>query len=141
MFHFHRLTALPLQVKLTKKSSVPCLTFEVELPGLQGSRTCVHDIPVSVTLSSYCYFFLLLLLLPNPCSCPCSCSLLIQVLGRTVWKDYQEPALPPFDVSICLPDIKKLRHLTERYKVCKTPTQTPAFITLSHSRYSAKQSA
>ena len=36
-----------VQVKLTKKS-VPCLTFEVELPGLHGSRTALHDIPVTV---------------------------------------------------------------------------------------------
>jgi len=40
----------------------------------------------------------------------------VQVLPRRVWKDYSEPAMPPFDVSICLPDLKKLKHLTERYK-------------------------
>jgi len=78
--------ARSLKMKLTKKSSVPCLTFEVELPGLQGCRSCIHDIPVTV-------------------------------LGRTVWKDYQEPPMPPFDVSVCLPDIKKLRHLIDRYKM------------------------
>jgi len=75
-----------LKMKLTKKASVPCLTFEVELPGLQGTRSCVHDIPVTV-------------------------------LGRTVWKEYEEPPMPPFDVSVCLPDVRRLRHLVERYKV------------------------
>jgi len=40
----------------------------------------------------------------------------VQVLPRRVWKDYNEPPMPPFDVSICLPDLKKLKHLTERYK-------------------------
>jgi len=74
-----------VKVKLTKKS-VPCLTFEVELPGLHGSRTALHDIPVTV-------------------------------LPRSVWKDYQEPTMPPFDVSICLPEVRKLRHLVERMKV------------------------
>jgi len=78
--------ARSVKMKLTKKFSVPHLTFDVELPGLKGPRICVHDVPVTV-------------------------------LGRTVWKDYQEPAMPPFDVSICLPDIRKLRHLIERYKV------------------------
>jgi len=40
----------------------------------------------------------------------------VQVLPRRVWNDYKEPPMPPFDVSICLPDLKKLKHLTERYK-------------------------
>lgn len=40
----------------------------------------------------------------------------VQVLPRRVWKDYAEPPMPQFDVSICLPDLKKLKHLTERYK-------------------------
>jgi len=78
--------AKSLKMKLTKKNSVPCLTFEVELAATSLSRTCVHDIPV-------------------------------QVLPRKVWSDYQEPPMPHFDVSICLPELKKLRHLTDRYKV------------------------
>ena len=83
---------------------VPCLTFEVSLPGLQGSRTCVHDIPVTVT-GQHSQLDLCV----------------SKVLGRAVWKDYQEPAMPPFDVSICLPDVRKLKHLTERYKVSHVP--------------------
>jgi len=65
---------------------VPCLTFEVELPGNDPTtpRMCIHDIPVAV-------------------------------LGRNVFKDYQEPTMPPFDVSICLPDTRKLKHLMERF--------------------------
>jgi len=74
-----------LKMKLTKKNSVPCLTFEVELPALSLSRVCVHDIPVSV-------------------------------LPRKVWGEYKEPPMPPFDVSICLPELRKLRHLMERFK-------------------------
>lgn len=77
--------ARSVKVKLTKKT-VPCLTFEVELPGNDPttSRMCIHDIPVTV-------------------------------LGRNVFKDYQEPTMPPFDVSICLPDTRKLKHLMERF--------------------------
>ena len=77
--------ARSVKVKLTKKN-VPCLTFEVELPGNDPttSRMCIHDIPVTV-------------------------------LGRNVFKDYQEPSMPPFDVSICLPDTRKLKHLMERF--------------------------
>jgi len=78
-------SARSVKVKLTKKI-VPCLTFEVELPGNDPttSRMCIHDIPVAV-------------------------------LGRNVFKDYQEPTMPPFDVSICLPDTRKLKHLMERF--------------------------
>ena len=87
--------ARSVKVKLTKKN-VPCLTFEVELPGNDPttSRMCIHDIPVTV-------------------------------LGRNVFKDYQEPTMPPFDVSICLPDTRKLKHLMERFsKLGKAVTIT-----------------
>jgi len=78
-----------LKVKLTKKNSVPCLTFDVEQAGVTGmgdGRVCVQDIPVSV-------------------------------LPRKVWGEYSEPPMPHFDVSICLPELKKLRHVCDRFKV------------------------
>jgi len=40
----------------------------------------------------------------------------VNVLPRKVWGEYKEPPMPPFDVSICLPDLKKLKHLMERFK-------------------------
>eukprot|EP00090_Calanus_glacialis_P003869 TRINITY_DN12902_c0_g1_i2.p1 TRINITY_DN12902_c0_g1~~TRINITY_DN12902_c0_g1_i2.p1 ORF type:complete len:287 (-),score=101.19 TRINITY_DN12902_c0_g1_i2:138-998(-) len=40
----------------------------------------------------------------------------VAVLPRKVWGEYKEPPMPPFDVSICLPELKKLRHLMERFK-------------------------
>jgi len=40
----------------------------------------------------------------------------VVVLPRKVWGEYKEPPMPPFDVSICLPDLKKLKHLLERFK-------------------------
>jgi len=38
------------------------------------------------------------------------------VLPRRMWGDYKEPAMPQFDISIFLPEVKSLRHLMERYK-------------------------
>jgi len=40
----------------------------------------------------------------------------VVVLPRKMWAEYKEPALPQFDISICLPELKKLRHLMERYR-------------------------
>jgi len=40
----------------------------------------------------------------------------VSVLPRKVWSDYQEPALPSFDISVCLPEVKRLRHLLDRYR-------------------------
>ena len=40
----------------------------------------------------------------------------VVVLPRKMWEEYKEPALPQFDISICLPELKKLRHLMERYR-------------------------
>lgn len=40
----------------------------------------------------------------------------VQVIARRMWADYSEPDLPPVHVSLCLPDLKKLKHLTERFK-------------------------
>jgi len=40
----------------------------------------------------------------------------VAVLPRKVWGEYKEPPMPPFDVSICLPELKKLKHLMERFK-------------------------
>jgi len=40
----------------------------------------------------------------------------VVVLPRRMWGDYKEPTMPQFDLSICLPELKKLRHLMERYR-------------------------
>ena len=77
---------MTVKVRLTKKSDIPCLTFEVQMTGAPlSTRTCVHDFPVTV-------------------------------LPRRLWTDFKEPALPHFDASISLPELKKLKHLMERYK-------------------------
>ena len=40
----------------------------------------------------------------------------VNVLPRRLWTDYKQPTLPQFDISICLPEQKRLRHLMERYR-------------------------
>lgn len=75
-----------LKVKLSRKHGEACLSFVMEM--LPSMRQCVHDIPVS----------------PIP---------------RKMWSDYSEPTYdvnPDNFVSLVLPDVKKLKHITERYK-------------------------
>jgi len=76
-----------VKVKLTKKKDTPCLTFEVEMMGA-----------------------------PLVSSRTCVHDFPVIVLPRKLWSDFREPGLPQFDVSICLPEMKRLKHLLERYK-------------------------
>lgn len=79
-------TTRSLKVKLTKKREAPCLSFELELT--PSMRQCTHDIPVSL-------------------------------IPRKLWQDYQEPTVGEEEnntLSLCLPEIKRLKHLAERYK-------------------------
>ena len=75
-----------VKMKLTKKNDTPCLTFDVELAGAAINTRT------------------------------CVHDFPVIVLPRKVWADFKEPSLPQFDISICLPELKKLRHLLERYK-------------------------
>jgi len=77
-----------VKMKLTKKNDVPCLTFDIELSP--------HPQPLGTRT--------------------CIHDFPVQVLPRKVWSDYSEPSLPQFDISICLPELKKVKHLMERYK-------------------------
>ena len=75
-----------VKVKLTKKNDTPCLTFEVEMMGA-----------------------------PLVSSRTCVHDFPVIVLPRKLWSDFREPGLPQFDVSICLPEMKRLKHLLERH--------------------------
>lgn len=44
--------AKTLKIKLTKKDT-PCLTVEIEQLTLEGSRQCIHDIPVEIILREH----------------------------------------------------------------------------------------
>jgi HUS1 checkpoint protein len=80
-----------LKVKLTRKHGEACLSFVIEMT--PSMRQCVHDIPVH----------------PIP---------------RKVWSDYAEPCLDQDGddddgnnvINLNLPDLKKLKHIAERYK-------------------------
>ena len=75
-----------VKVKLTKKNDTPCLTFEVEMMGA-----------------------------PLVSSRTCVHDFPVIVLPRKLWSDFREPGLLQFDVSICLPEMKRLKHLLERH--------------------------
>ena len=75
-----------LKMKLAKRNDVPNLCFDLELSG-------------QLQFTRKCVH-----------------DFPIAVLPRKNWGDFKEPNFPQFDVSICLPEMKKLRHLLERYK-------------------------
>nr|CAG4648466.1 EOG090X0TJE [Moina brachiata]SVE93436.1 EOG090X0TJE [Moina brachiata] len=79
-------TAKSVKLKLTKKLSSPCLTFEVDMPsGANHSRLIVHDVPV--------------LLIP-----------------RRLWSEYVEPEPVDPDISTHLPHLRLLKSIVERMK-------------------------
>nr|CAG4637577.1 EOG090X0TJE [Ceriodaphnia reticulata]SVE73374.1 EOG090X0TJE [Ceriodaphnia reticulata] len=79
-------SAKSVKIKLTKKLSSPCLTFEIDLPsGSNHNRLVVHDIPVNV-------------------------------VPRRLWNDYAEPdALDP-DISVYFPQLRLMKSIVERMK-------------------------
>ncbi|CAL8147030.1 unnamed protein product [Orchesella dallaii] len=74
-----------LKIKLTKKV-VPCLTFEIEFPGVAPNNTCVHDVPVIV----------------------------IQKMFWSHYTNLEIPA--EFDLSIDIPEMQMVRVAMERMK-------------------------
>nr|CAG4649911.1 EOG090X0TJE [Scapholeberis mucronata]SVE94058.1 EOG090X0TJE [Scapholeberis mucronata] len=81
-------TAKSVKVKLTKKLSSPCLTFEIDLSSAGSSnlsRLVVHDIPVNV-------------------------------VPRRLWNDYAEPEVLDPDVSVYMPQLRLMKCIVERMK-------------------------
>nr|CAG4643689.1 EOG090X0TJE [Ilyocryptus agilis] len=78
--------AKSVKIKLTKKLSSPCLTFEIDLPsGSNHSRLVVHDIPVNL-------------------------------VPRRLWLDYSEPDAVDADISVQLPQLRLMKSVVERMK-------------------------
>ncbi|UYV62993.1 HUS1 [Cordylochernes scorpioides] len=75
-----------LKIKLTKKYTTAYLTHEVELP---TTATHVRNVTHDVP---------------------------VQVIPRRLWDDYQEPQMPPYDISVYLPNLRILRNVLERMK-------------------------
>nr|SVE84689.1 EOG090X0TJE [Daphnia pulex] len=79
-------TAKSVKIKLTKKLSSPCLTFEIDLPsGSNHSRLVVHDIPVNL-------------------------------VPRRLWNDYVEPEVVDPDISVHMPQLRLMKSIIERMK-------------------------
>lgn len=92
-----------LKIKLTRKMDNPCLSFEIELssPALSFGGGA-GGTSLTSTLSSG--------------SRRCVHDVPINLIPRRLWEDFNEPELRRFDVSICLPELKSLKVLTERFK-------------------------
>ena len=90
--------AKSLKIKLTRKHETPCLSFEIELSSSLSNSTQLN---AGSNLSSVCNHDFPVSLIP-----------------RRLWKDFLEPSMPAFDVSVHLPKelLKKLRHVSEKYK-------------------------
>ncbi|KYN40938.1 Checkpoint protein HUS1, partial [Trachymyrmex septentrionalis] len=81
-----RTMAKSVKIKLTNRRQ-PCLTFEIDLTSLSvDSRQCVHDVPV-------------------------------KLITRRDWPEYKMPDIPnSFQISLEMPQLKYLRHITDRMK-------------------------
>nr|CAG4647633.1 EOG090X0TJE [Megafenestra aurita]SVE92833.1 EOG090X0TJE [Megafenestra aurita] len=79
-------TAKSVKIKLTKKLSSPCLTFEIDLPsGSNHTRLVVHDIPVNL-------------------------------VPKRLWNDYAEPEVMDPDLSVFMPQLRLMKSIVERMK-------------------------
>ncbi|XP_076819569.1 checkpoint protein HUS1-like [Clavelina lepadiformis] len=72
------------------KKQTPCLTVEIELPSLNSSSRLVTH------------------------------DIPVSVIPRRLWDEYQEPTMPEFHVSICMPPLKTLKNIAERMKNLST---------------------
>ena len=82
--------AKSVKIKLTRKHNLPCLTFELELSSLN--------------------------LAASGGSRHCVHDVPVSLVPRSQWHDFREPEMPPFAVSLYLPELKTLKSLVERYK-------------------------
>uniref|UniRef100_H2YEP2 Checkpoint protein n=1 Tax=Ciona savignyi TaxID=51511 RepID=H2YEP2_CIOSA len=72
------------------KKQSPCLTVEIELPSLSSSSRTVLH------------------------------DIPVQVIPRRLWDEYQEPMMPEFHVSLCMPPLKTIKNIAERLKNLST---------------------
>jgi len=83
-----------LKVKLTRKRDTPCLSFEIE--GL------VNGVVSDGGGGGLCRL--------------CTHDFPVVLIPRKQWKEYKEPTVGSVDVSLYLPEVKVLRHVSEKYK-------------------------
>ena len=87
-------------MKLTRKYDSPCLSFEIEISSITSAFANTTNI-TSVSGSNVRH---------------CTHDIPVTLIARKHWSDFKEPLVQKFDVSIYLPDIKRLKHIAERYK-------------------------
>lgn len=95
-----------IKIKLTKKHMQPCLSFEVDLTSSTAGST--DSATTSATTMNGG--------LTNILGRQCVHDVPVKVLPRREWSIYGEPVMTEPDISIYLPDLKRMKHLTERYK-------------------------
>lgn len=98
---FHNQQYRSLKVKLTRKYDSPCLSFEIEIQSLVTSS--INPGAIGTTISG------------NNTRL-CTHDIPVTLIPRKHWSDFKEPTVQKFDVSIYLPDLKRLKHIAERYK-------------------------
>ena len=87
-----------LKVKLTRKYESPCLSFEIEIGSLLPLTSSTSLGAAGSNLRH------------------CIHDIPVTLIQRKHWSDFKEPIVQKFDVSIYLPELKKLKHIVERYK-------------------------
>ena len=91
-----------MKLKLTRKHNSPCLSFEIELCSLVIATTApALDGPTYASGNSLRH---------------CTHDIPVTIIPRKHWSDFKEPVVQKFDVSVYLPDLKRLKHIAERYK-------------------------
>ena len=89
-----------MKVKLTRKYDSPCLSFEIEISSLV-SVAAGTGLIASGSGGNIRH---------------CIHDIPVTLIPRKHWSDFKEPVVQKFDVSIYLPDLKRLKHIAERYK-------------------------
>ena len=92
----HVINYRSLKVKLTRKYDSPCLSFEIDISS--GAVAGVNSSLMSNNLRH------------------CVHDIPVTLIARKHWSNFKEPLIQKFDVSVYLPDIKRLKHIAERYK-------------------------
>ena len=90
-------------MKLTKKFDSPCLSFEIDLSSITAGTTAITAVGANRFGAGSNLRV-------------CTHDIPVSLIPRKHWSDFKEPVVQKFDVSIYLPDIKKLKHIVDRYK-------------------------
>ena len=97
-----------LKIKLTRKHETPHLSFEIELASAAATlpaASSVNSAAVTPIRSG------------NAATHQCTHDVPVSLIPRRLWREFREPEMPAFDVSVYLPnDLKQLKHIAERYR-------------------------